>query len=929
MVKKCYVYSCRSESFAGCNISFHKFPTDAALKKKWLVAIKREQVAKNSVVCSRHFNVDDYLNPYTSKLKPTAVPSVGTPEDGDDSITKICRVCLAIDVKMYEINEFYLELFESVTGIADDELKHEVYQNLCYECVARLSKFNAFKDKALLADSLFQGLLQTGNVIKSKHIKAIQQNYSVFRPNLTIKWIYPPVDYESGEGNTNIKLDHVVDNKIIIPAVEEFKAQFRPVKVDNKAKTDVTNKNIGVKVVNKVNTDLKRTVPNAVVVQNVQTKSIKAKNTVLKRNTTDTKVKVESSRIADENESDFCEYEFLEDEVVGKDSLVNYSERQIKQEYFDDDESITIDEKNIKDEILSDNDRNSNAGDDFNDSNYENDDDIGRTYLTLDNRSSDDDTNCFGDQSSFVVDNINADIIETIKEIVINPIDEENSNNNNSTVIDHDYLQDNATESREQTEREKGKKEIAKKKIVEKSKKVLSRKKFEDDNILIGLEDATDEYRRCVKLQMAILKRLENSEFVVKGFAKNSLDLSLFTVTKRSYQEQLHDIEKRKETQKYKEAPYKCEICFLPFYKARTLDLHTERHTDVWGKLECFICKMRLRNRKGLLQHLTVRHVHYYKCNKCSFGAMTRFAARSHVAYHKSKIYQCKHCNKVFTKPSSYLGHLRLKHLCDFVCELCGYMFLSKHGVSTHKCLKHANEINKKLEGPYCKTCDVTFASQEAHDRHLRLSSRHTVESAPDRLRNEQITRRNFVNLKYTRLRKCQYCSLMFSNRADYNAHIEAKHPEVHAAIEARNKERIKKKCPNTMCEHCGKLFPTKMHLRNHMWVHTGDKYYKCTKCPKSFTSLNALKCHALYKHEGSKANAVCPICGKTLLHASNLQKHMFSHTGQKQHTCTICEKKFTWRHELTSHVKHVHLNVPWPKRVRPRRKEPKTPEEE
>ncbi|PZC71341.1 hypothetical protein B5X24_HaOG213592 [Helicoverpa armigera] len=392
----------------------------------------------------------------------------------------------------------------------DDELKHEVYQNLCYECVARLSKFNAFKDKALLADSLFQGLLQTGDVIKSKHIKAIQQNYSVFRPNLTTKWIYPPLDYESGESKTNIKLEHVVDDKIIIPAVEEFKAQFRPVKIVNKAKTDVTNENIGVKVVNTANADIKRTVTNAVVVQNakidVKNKRIKAKNTVLKTNST-TKVKVESSRIADENESDFCEYEFLEDEVVGKESLVNYSERHIKQEYFNDDESITIDEKNIKDEILSENDGNSNAGDVSNNSDFENDDDIGRTYLTLDNRSSDDEINCFGDQS-FVVDNINADIIETIKEIVINPIDEGNSINNNSTVIDHDYFpQDNATESREQIEREKDKKEIAKKKIVEKTKKVLSKKKFEDDNILIGLENTTDDYRRCVKLQMAILKR--------------------------------------------------------------------------------------------------------------------------------------------------------------------------------------------------------------------------------------------------------------------------------------------------------------------------------------------------------------------------------------------------------------------------------------
>ncbi|KAH6934769.1 hypothetical protein HPB50_000700 [Hyalomma asiaticum] len=66
------------------SVSFFAFPKDPLLKKRWLVAIKRDEgklfaVAKHTKVCSTHFASDDYLPNVVGGrryLRVDAVPSV-------------------------------------------------------------------------------------------------------------------------------------------------------------------------------------------------------------------------------------------------------------------------------------------------------------------------------------------------------------------------------------------------------------------------------------------------------------------------------------------------------------------------------------------------------------------------------------------------------------------------------------------------------------------------------------------------------------------------------------------------------------------------------------------------------------------------------------------------------------------------------------
>ncbi|XP_013201034.2 uncharacterized protein LOC106143476 isoform X2 [Amyelois transitella] len=78
MVKKCCVKFCKSESYAGCGISFHSFPKDGEMKQKWIDVITTSQkITKNSVVCSRHFKKEDFYEANSRQLlKVDVIPFV-------------------------------------------------------------------------------------------------------------------------------------------------------------------------------------------------------------------------------------------------------------------------------------------------------------------------------------------------------------------------------------------------------------------------------------------------------------------------------------------------------------------------------------------------------------------------------------------------------------------------------------------------------------------------------------------------------------------------------------------------------------------------------------------------------------------------------------------------------------------------------------
>ena len=86
MPQNCCVSACTKKVYVedGVKISYHKFPEDKGLSKKWIIAICRDtgqhfNLTKNTRVCSRHFKPADFLTSLAGRkrtLRATAVPSV-------------------------------------------------------------------------------------------------------------------------------------------------------------------------------------------------------------------------------------------------------------------------------------------------------------------------------------------------------------------------------------------------------------------------------------------------------------------------------------------------------------------------------------------------------------------------------------------------------------------------------------------------------------------------------------------------------------------------------------------------------------------------------------------------------------------------------------------------------------------------------------
>ncbi|XP_048002777.1 zinc finger protein 724-like [Leguminivora glycinivorella] len=456
------------------------------------------------------------------------------------------------------------------------------------------------------------------------------------------------------------------------------------------------------------------------------------------------------------------------------------------------------------------------------------------------------------------------------------------------------------------------------KKVKVKKKEKIVRKKDEEDN------------------PMTTMDKYKNSD-VKRRKTTDGLDESLFTITTLSYDEQIAEIQKRQESTNYKSAPYKCGVCYRGFLVRDRYDAHVVRHSEQSGAYECFICKSRLKSARALRKHLTAQHTEKFSCKGCPFVTRNRGVAREHEKWHAGTKYQCPHCPSEFDKLTTYMGHIRIKHVSDFVCELCGYTFVSKKGIDVHKKKKHRlQDKTVELEGPYCETCEVRFVSEEAHARHLKLSSRHSSDSDPNRIRNDsqsinaekngrvvrRVERRPVIHARDGAERQdaagpvtCEQCGVQLRDLRLYAQHFRRAHPD-------KNRTKYPAMKTPCMCEQCGRIFQSMALLKDHMWVHTGEKRFKCDRCEKSFTQKTNLVFH-MRVHSASRPSYECPLCGKHFAFFNNRRRHMFIHTGLKPFKCETCGKCFTTAGEQRAHVEHVHLKKPWPKRQRHREAEP------
>ncbi|XP_072170312.1 uncharacterized protein [Diadema setosum] len=108
------------------------------------------------------------------------------------------------------------------------------------------------------------------------------------------------------------------------------------------------------------------------------------------------------------------------------------------------------------------------------------------------------------------------------------------------------------------------------------------------------------------------------------------------------------------------------------------------------------------------------------------------------------------------------------------------------------------------------------------------------------------------------------------------------------------------------VCSHtgCVKAFISKYKLLRHMATHSPNKMHSCTYCNKKFHRKDHLKNH-LQTHDPNKEAFRCGECGKVYSTKPGYKKHLALHAAASgELVCKLCEKDFESTETLLQHLK-------------------------
>ncbi|XP_059056414.1 zinc finger protein 665-like isoform X6 [Achroia grisella] len=265
-----------------------------------------------------------------------------------------------------------------------------------------------------------------------------------------------------------------------------------------------------------------------------------------------------------------------------------------------------------------------------------------------------------------------------------------------------------------------------------------------------------------------------------------------------------------------------CNLCNLYLYSYEDLmdHLHSKHdkkvHYDIKNQIlpfkfkgesiRCHVCLDVFTNFKGLLEHM---HSHYknFGCTDCERGFVTEMALRLHSSIHKTGVFKCSFCPKIYNtlqKRKAHESYHEKQSTGRNKCAICntkfsGYLQKQRHLAEVH-------DIQPlKFE---CQICQKVFFGRRTLNDHTK---RHHLKERPN---------------------PCTYCDMKFYMKSELAEHM-LKHTGV----------------KKFECDFCSKLFVRKKNLQTHLRIHDNDRRHKCDMCEQTFVQISALQWHMKTRH--------------------------------------------------------------------------------